>query len=182
MVLANGLRTAGTFVFWEVGHEGILEPVPGVGSLEGNHTELVGRGNSIAQELKGQRWVGCLSDAIDKEVGLGHPDEDFIGTLEDSSVGVFTVGDEFCLSDDTLLMDKFVSVAWHLIGPHVGERLFWILDKEVLESIKLLADCGVDLSDGIPKLGHLGGARLLQVGLSTESFSVPVVGASWDAS
>ena len=182
MVLSNGLRTTVAFMFRKVGVEVIVEEVPGVGSLEGNHTELVGGGNSIAQELEGDRWVGCLGDAIDEEVGLRHSDEDAVGALEDSSVCVVTIGDELSLIDNTLLMDEIVSVTWHLIGLHVAKGLAWVLDEEVLEGVELLADDGVDLGDGIPKLGHLLGGRESLVSHSTESSSVPFVFSSWDAS
>ena len=182
MVLSDGLGTTVTLMFWEVGVEVILEEVPGVGSLEGDHTKLVGRGSSITQELKSDRWVSCLGYTVDKEVGLRHSDEDLIGALKDTSVAVVTVGDELSLSDNTLLMDELVSVTWHLIGLHVAKGLAWVLDEEVLEGVELLADDGVDLSDGVPKLSHLIGGRESLVSHSTESFSVPVVFSSWDAS
>ena len=103
-------------------------PVPGIvfveNSVEGNHAELVGRFDAIAQEFYSDTGVQSLFEAFDVETSFRKADKGGIRSgLKEASVLLLVrdlfVNNEFSFCNDTLLMYKLFSdvksCGWHLI-------------------------------------------------------------------
>ena len=115
-----GERSGSTvsLVLWKLVLELVAEEVPFASVLKFDHTELVGRVDTVSEHLDRETWVVAVGgDTWDVEVGVRKSDDHVRGTaLEDACVGVVIGGIEGSFGDKSLLMHKLSSGGlWELL-------------------------------------------------------------------
>jgi len=163
---------------WQMTHKWVGPEVPRISAFERDHTKLVCRVSSITKELDCNAWVCRIAYTVSNDICIGKSDENMLGTFEDTCVWIVWFSNVFCFCNNTLLMDKLVSIAGHFICA-ILERCARVLTEKTIHLFNLLADHSGNLCNPGPKLIHLLFCCLRLILTSIESLISPINRSSW---
>ena len=146
----------------------VLEEVPGVLSLQAEHTKGVSGLLAVSENLDTHGGV----DVFDSRVGLlgeGKTGVSEVGSLEDTGVGVGAFGDPLDLGDGSDLMEELLTDSENLIVRHLvahgGERESNVFSEDASRLLRTVVRLGDSVGDNIvPNVIGLKGGGLGLVG------------------